>query len=150
MRKNRKPLPKIKFPKQVKNVRKVNFSFLDLHEEFVKIGKMSSEGLCFTDAAEPRMPGNRLTRAEKNGEETISNVLRVFGPTERQKNDKELFPEGWRTSYWGRGMNDDKFNELAREFRSKRKLTNVYGYDDIYTPLRQNIVLLMAAWNNEL
>lgn len=144
MRKTRKKLPGIKkFPKQMLKARKVDFSFLDLHKKFVEKGQMSHGGLCLTAAADAFFQTKNEGRIK---------VIDLFSPTHQNRADFELFPSGeWDGGYWGRGMADNHYFKIAYEMRQKAVRRNGYfDLDEVYTPLRQTVLLLMAAWNNEL
>lgn len=59
--------------------------------------------------------------------------LEQFSPTNKEK--RELGQEGLSRSYWGSGLSDMEDLNILRE---------------AFTPLRQTIVLFMAAMNSEL
>jgi hypothetical protein len=64
-------------------------------------------------------------------------ILKIFTPTDSDL--KDLFSSGNDTSYWGYEYGVTYI--LDHEFRKRQRQ---------FTPLRQNIVLLCAAINNEL
>lgn len=105
-------------------------SFLELHKKLTIEGLKNNNGLCseyFDDTQLKYHP-----------------VFKMVRPENDEKRDHE-FVDGYCMTYWGYGEpnKEDHHNwRVAVRYRNARNKK--------YSPLRQNLILLCAALNNEL
>lgn len=80
-----------------------------------------------------KMPGDGLCICANDGDISADILTEYFEPTQGERN--HLIDQGLSTWYWASGLN---------------RRTNYSDIAYTFTPLRQTIVLFMAAINNEL
>lgn len=106
--------------------------FMSLHNKFIEKLLMDEAGLCV------------VVRKEVESSAAIDAFDMVHPePIDVQK----LVKDGHSALYWGRGMgyyeqNDWRIKETGAPFESG-------DYDEVYTPLRQNLMILAALINGE-
>jgi hypothetical protein len=122
----------MKNQKEIKKKRRENKTHLKFYEKCMKTGIMPKMGLC--------------TNADTDYKSLDEDLLgEIFQPTD--KDYANLRRRGRNAAWWGYDKKDIVYSSVLSdqeyyEYNTQKK----YGFN----PLRQNIVLFMAAMNGEL